>query len=290
LVEFESNFAADLKEELERNQNEILEANNSNKEKSKEQKAKSRRRIAIISAATVAGAGLCAFTAGLAAPLVAAGVGSLIGGAGTVIGSATGIAIITSIFGAAGGGLAGYKMKRRIGGLEEFRFVPIRMGDSLHLAIAISGWTGGDNLGFTVPWKRLDMSTEQVSLVWESKYLRELGTAMDRLIGSAVVAGVGEVLKLTALSGLLAGLALPAAVLSATNLVDNPWSVCTKRAKQAGEELASILIKGVQGKRPVSLIGCSSGALVIWSCLKALSKEGDSALGIVSGKLFIILK
>ena len=94
-----------------------------------------------------------------------------------------------------------------------------------------------------MPWKKLDMSTEQAALIWESRYLKELGTAIDRLIGSAVVAGVGEVLKMTALSGLLASLALPAAVLSATNLVDNPWSVCTKRAKEAGEELAQILLK-----------------------------------------------
>lgn len=83
--------------------------------------------------------GLCALTAGLAAPLVAAGMGTVFGGGAAVLGSATGIAVITTLFGAAGGGLVGYKMKRRIGGLEEFRFVPITMGESLHLAIAVSG-------------------------------------------------------------------------------------------------------------------------------------------------------
>jgi hypothetical protein len=70
-------------------------------------------------------------TAGLTAPFVVAGVGTLFGTA--VVGSAAGIAVFTTIFGAAGAGLAGYKMNRRVGGLEEFRFVPIRMGDSLHL-------------------------------------------------------------------------------------------------------------------------------------------------------------
>ena len=84
--------------------------------------------------------GICALTAGLAAPLVAAGVGTTgLSGGAAVLGSATGIAVITTLFGAAGGGLMGYKMKRRIGGLEEFRFVPITMGESLHLAIAVSG-------------------------------------------------------------------------------------------------------------------------------------------------------
>ena len=65
-----------------------------------------------------------------------AGVGTLFGTA--AVGSAAGIAIITTLFGAAGAGLAGYKMKRRVGGLEEFRFVPIRMGNSLHLRLSIA--------------------------------------------------------------------------------------------------------------------------------------------------------
>lgn len=154
-------------------------------------------------------------------------------------------------------------------------------------SIAISGWTGADNQGFIVPWKRLNLSTEQVSLIWESKYLKELGTALDRLIGSAVVAGVGEVLKLTALSGILSAVALPAAVLSATNLVDNPWSVCTKRAEQAGKELAHILSRRIHGRRPVSLVGCSTGAVVIWHCLRELSRKGDLGKGIISGIILI---
>lgn len=123
--------------------------------------------------------------------------------------------------------------------------------------------------------------------MWESKYLRELGTAIDRLVGTAIYAGVGEVLKMTALSGLMASLALPAAVLSATNLVDNPWSVCTKRAKAAGEELAQLLKLNIHGKRPVSLIGCSSGALVLWSCMKELKKCGSHGMGIISDVIIL---
>ena len=138
-----------------------------------------------------------------------------------------------------------------------------------------------------MPWTKLNISSEQVSLVWESKYLRELGTAIDRLVGTAIYAGVGEVLKMTALSGLIASLALPAAVLSATNLVDNPWSVCTKRARAAGEELAQLLKLNIHGKRPVSLIGCSSGALVVWSCMKELKKCGAHGMGIISDVIIL---
>ena len=125
LSNYESNFAASLKAKLGADSAENDEANKREKTKN------NRKRIAMISAATVGGAALAALTAGLSAPLVVAGVGTLFGTA--AVGSAAGIAIITTLFGAAGAGFAGYKMKRRVGGLEEFRFVPIRMGDSLHL-------------------------------------------------------------------------------------------------------------------------------------------------------------
>ncbi len=47
-------------------------------------------------------------TGGLAAPLVAAGAGAVLGAGGAaVLGSVTGIAIMASLFGAAGAGLAG---------------------------------------------------------------------------------------------------------------------------------------------------------------------------------------
>ena len=47
-------------------------------------------------------------TGGLAAPLVAAGVGAVVGGtAAAALGSVVGLAAITSLFGATGAGLAG---------------------------------------------------------------------------------------------------------------------------------------------------------------------------------------
>jgi hypothetical protein len=52
-------------------------------------------------------------TGGLAAPFIAAGVGSLFGGGAAIaIASVKGVAILTSIFGAAGAGLTG-KVKNK---------------------------------------------------------------------------------------------------------------------------------------------------------------------------------
>jgi len=63
-----------------------------------------------------AGATVIGLTGGLAAPLVAVGAGVLLGSGAAVLGTTAGIAVMASLFGLAGGGLAGYKMHRRTKG------------------------------------------------------------------------------------------------------------------------------------------------------------------------------
>ena len=60
-----------------------------------------------------------------------------------------GIAIITSLFGAAGAGLTGYKMNRRVGGIDEFEFQPLTTSNQLAITIAISGWLSDDKTSET---------------------------------------------------------------------------------------------------------------------------------------------
>lgn len=36
----------------------------------------------------------------------------------------------------------GYKMKKRVGAIEEFMFLPLTEGRQLHVTIAITGWLG----------------------------------------------------------------------------------------------------------------------------------------------------
>lgn len=50
------------------------------------------------------------------------------------------MAVITSLFGAAGAGLTGYKMKRRVGGIDQFEFQQMTYSKQLAITIAISGW------------------------------------------------------------------------------------------------------------------------------------------------------
>ncbi|XP_060074419.1 transmembrane and coiled-coil domain-containing protein 4-like [Ylistrum balloti] len=254
------------------------------KEKQKNSRKEKAKRFALIGLATTVGGTLIGLTGGLAAPLVAAGAGAIIGGTGAaVLGSSAGVAIIGSLFGVAGAGLTGYKMKKRVGAVEEFEFEPLVFGTrlkvdphpakQLHITIAVSGWLSTSMTDFRYPWYSLAESREQYSLRWESKYLIQLGRALDYLLGGAMSVATQEALKYTVLSGIMSAITWPATLVSMASVIDNPWSVCIQRATAVGRELAEVLLAREQGQRPVTLIGFSLGARVVFSCLEELSKR-----------------
>ncbi|KAL0603243.1 Transmembrane and coiled-coil domain-containing protein 4 [Plecturocebus cupreus] len=242
--------------------------------KKKENRRKWKRYL-LIGLATVGGGTVIGVTGGLAAPLVAAGAATIIGSAGAAaLGSAAGIAVMTSLFGAAGAGLTGYKMKKRVGAIEEFTFLPLTEGRQLHITIAITGWlASGKYRTFSAPWAALAHSREQYCLAWEAKYLMELGNALETILSGLANMVAQEALKYTVLSGIVAALTWPASLLSVANVIDNPWGVCLHRSAEVGKHLAHILLSRQQGQRPVTLIGFSLGARVIYFCLQEMAQE-----------------
>ena len=56
-------------------------------------------------------------------------------------------------------------------------------------------------------------------------------------------------------------------------LIDNPWSNALDRARSAGRVLADVLIHRHLGVRPITLIGFSLGARVIFYALLELAKQ-----------------
>ncbi|KAJ8016637.1 hypothetical protein DPEC_G00009310 [Dallia pectoralis] len=233
------------------------------------------RRYLLIGLATVGGGAVIGVTGGLAAPFVAAGASAILGAGGAAaLGSATGIAIMASLFGAAGAGLTGYKMNKRVGAIEEFEFLPLSSGKHLHLTVAVTGWlcTGKYN-SFQAPWCSLGACGEQYCLVWESRFLRDLGATMAALLDGLVSMVAQEALKYTVLSGIMTALTWPASLLAVASVIDNPWSVCLSRSAEVGKHLAHVLRTRQQGKRPVSLIGFSLGARVIYFCLQELAND-----------------
>ena len=56
-------------------------------------------------------------------------------------------------------------------------------------------------------------------------------------------------------------------------MIDNPWNNALDRAKAAGRVLADVLIRRHLGVRPITLIGFSLGARVIFYALVELAKQ-----------------
>uniref|UniRef100_A0A673B9C5 Transmembrane and coiled-coil domains 4 n=1 Tax=Sphaeramia orbicularis TaxID=375764 RepID=A0A673B9C5_9TELE len=184
---------------------------------------------------------------------------------------------MASLFGAAGAGLTGYKMNKCVGAIEEFEFLPLSSGKHLHLTIAVTGWLcSGKYSSFQAPWCSLGECGEQYCLVWESRFLRDLGSAMASLLDGLVSMVAQEALKYTVLSGIVTALTWPASLLAAASVIDNPWCVCLSRSAEVGKHLAQVLRSRQQGKRPVSLIGFSLGARVIYFCLQELANDQGS--------------
>lgn len=274
-------FEASIADHLKTTQYEVSEE--AAKEKDKRARTSKFKRFALIGLATVGGGTLIGLTGGLAAPLVAAGAGAIIGGTGAAaLATTTGVAVIGSLFGVAGAGLTGYKMKRRVGAVEEFVFEPLiagsplhaqTQGKQLHITIAVNGWLNTYMKDYKEPWLVLNESREQYSLRWESKYLLELGKAFEYIFSLAVGVATQEALKYTILSGLMTAIAWPASLVSAAAVIDNPWSVCLQRSREVGKHLAEVLLAREQGCRPVTLVGYSLGARVIFCCLEELANR-----------------
>ncbi|KAK6043806.1 hypothetical protein COOONC_18689 [Cooperia oncophora] len=270
--------------------NEVFkETKHSQLAREKAQRNKKIKRFLLVGAAGGIGGVLIGLTGGLAAPLVAAGAGMIIGSGAAGLATTAGAAVLGTTFGVAGAGLAGYKMNKRVGAIEEFSVETLSEGLSLHCALVVSGWIEEDTSceqAFEHQWRHLSLAREQYTLRYESKYLMELGKAMDYIMGFAVSVAIQQTLMETVLAGLVSAVAWPVAIVSAASVLDNPWNVCVARAAEVGEHLAELLLSRSHGRRPISLIGFSLGARVIYHCLLAMSKRAESA-GIIEDVILL---
>ncbi len=237
----------------------------------------------------VAGGIAVGLTAGLAAPFVFPALASAIGmsGLAAFFASAGGIATMSILFGAAGAGLTGYKVTRRFGDVEDFRFVPLHPNlKRMHATIGISGWLETEE-DVWHPWALCEQHnttvlSEVYALQFEQDVLLTLGRALATFItGTAASIAATELLKMTIVASAVTALMFPVAVLQSGDIIDNPWSIGMSRAKLAGQILADVLRKRIHGRRPIDLYGYSLGALVILSCLDELAKDPEGRFGII---------
>lgn len=114
---------------------------------------------------------------------------------------------------------------------------------------------------------------EQYLIFWESKLLEQLEKSTAEFQKDLAKSAAGEALKKTALSSLMAAIALPTTLLSLTGAIDETWTLVAERADEAGIALAQSLLEDGSGHRPVSLIGYSFGSRIITSCLLELARQ-----------------
>ncbi|KAI9298557.1 DUF726-domain-containing protein [Neoconidiobolus thromboides FSU 785] len=265
--------------------NEVAEALTHTSETKARKKTNLKSRLLLIGVATVGGSVIIGLSAGLLAPVIATGVGAAFTGLGlagtsTFFAGAGGTALIATGGVVAGGTIAGQKMEKRTRGVNIFEFLPIYDNKRSSVLLSITGWLPGKGEDVTKPFSMVDSRIgDHFSLLWEPEALKHLGNSLKLLAGEVLSFAAQEILKHTLLSALLAALAVPMALSKLGYLVDNPWSNGLVLAEKAGLVLADILLNHAQGHRPVSLVGFSLGARVIFYCLLELSRL--KAFGIV---------
>ncbi|KAF2752211.1 DUF726-domain-containing protein [Sporormia fimetaria CBS 119925] len=284
-----------------------MDAEGSAKKEAASNASSSRWKIGL---AAVGGAVLIGVTGGLAAPLLAAGVGSVMGGLGLgaisgLLGTLAGSSVlIGSLFGAYGGKMTGKLMRQYAREVDDFEFIPIQDSDKpnaqqreqwadeenaldpsqrekhrLRVSIGVSGWLNSPS-DVNKPWEVIDATgTEPFSLRFELDAMLRLGNSLNDVLFSYAWDGLTYTLvSRTLLGALYAGL-WPLGLVKAASVLENPFSVAIARADKAGKVMARALMDKVQGERPVTLMGYSIGARVIYSCLLELADH--HAFGLV---------
>ncbi|EEP81565.1 predicted protein [Uncinocarpus reesii 1704] len=274
--------------------------------KSRADQSKASRRWKI-GLASVAGAVLVGVTGGLAAPLVAGGLGMIMGTlglGGTVVAGYLGAVagsgvIIGSIFGAFGAKMTGRMMEQYAREVKDFAFLPLRArqvtsrdeaipesaDNRLRVTIGISGWLT-EAYDLISPWRVLGDDSDVFALRWELEALLMLGNATETLVRRFAFTIVArQLLGKTLLAPFSGPLMIPIIAGKLSHLIDNPFCVAKTRAVKAGEILADALINKAQGQRPVTLIGYSMGARVIYTCLLSLAKR--RAFGLIESAILI---
>ena len=111
------------------------------------------------------------------------------------------------------------------------------------------------------------------SLAWGGAPLAALATELERTHGASIpvsTASGAEGVSGEA-SDLMSGALETAAALVQTLPLRGPMGACYDAAKAAGAALAQMIRRGGFGARPVSLLGVSLGARVVWQCLEILA-------------------
>ena len=132
---------------------------------------------------------------------------------------------------------------------------------------------------------------EQHVVGWEHAALPDGPRRSDEQFRrEAITAYVGaKAVSYTALASLAAAVAWPVTLLKSASFIDSPWALAESRAVDAlAKELAAALAEKRHGVRPVTFVGYSLGAKVIFHAARALAAREDGAgLGLVQDVVLV---
>ncbi|KAJ7077587.1 hypothetical protein C8R43DRAFT_940244 [Mycena crocata] len=279
VVRFESRVteALEIQEDVEKTeQQELIDGR---------QKAARKKRYMMLGLATLGGGLVIGLSAGLLAPVIGVGLGaafSTIGITGTTgfLAGAGGAAVITTGGVLTGSSIAVRGMINRTQQVRTFELLPLHNNKRVNCILTVPGFMTGKLDDVRLPFSVLDPVVGDVfSVLWEPEMIQETGSALKILTGE-VLTQIGQtVLQATVMTALMSALQWPIILTKLGYLIDNPWNNALDRAKAAGSVLADVLMQRHLGVRPITLIGFSLGARVIFYALVELAKH--KAYGIV---------
>ncbi|KAG7876655.1 hypothetical protein KL938_004267 [Ogataea parapolymorpha] len=243
-----------------------------------------KQKLVKIGFATVAGGLVIGLSAGMLAPVIGAGLAAGlttvgIGGTSGFLAGTAGTTIITSTGVLTGMRIGNKGMGRRVGAVNTFEFKPLHNTGRVNLVLTVSGWMSGKLDDVRLPFSTIDpVMGDLYSLLWEPEMLTSMGQTINILASEVLTQSIQQILGSTILITLMAAVQLPMMLSKLGYLLDNPWNVSLDRAWSAGLVLADTLRRGKLGFRPITLVGFSLGARVIYSCLLDLAKRGDYGL------------
>jgi len=113
---------------------------------------------------------------------------------------------------------------------------------------------------------------EMYTVKWESRLLTQICDCVTDLAVDVVSGATRQILKQTIFHTLISAVIWPSYLLNLANMIDGDWTIAVERADEAGVVLATTLLYSRAGRRPVTLVGYSFGARIIYSCLKELAR------------------
>ncbi|KAF3933978.1 hypothetical protein ABW19_dt0208728 [Dactylella cylindrospora] len=242
------------------------------------------RRYAMMGLATLGGGLVIGLSAGLLAPVIGAGLAAgftTIGitSTGAFLGGTGGAALITTAATISGSAIAGKAAGKRTKNVSVFEFRPLYNNKRVNLIVTISGWMNGKEDDVRLPYSTVDPIMGDIfSVSWEPEMMQSMGQTINILATEVLTQSLQQVLGSTVLMALMASLQVPLILTKLSYLLDNPWNVSLDRAWASGLILADTLIQRNLGVRPITLVGFSLGARVIYSCLLELAKRNAHGL------------